>query len=118
MTEYRYTDNDRVEQLRTLERSLVELIPTAERLGLVQAQQYMRALEQTRELLVNGFTQADLTVLARAVPDVFLRHKDWLPPLEKAPDGSWQEPAWFPELEEKLQPALSAAGMLSTVGFY
>ncbi|GAB2615468.1 hypothetical protein GCM10027191_09230 [Novilysobacter erysipheiresistens] len=118
MAEYRYNQEDRIGQLRDLEVALAALIPLARRLNLRHLPQYEGALECTRTLLAHGFTQAELSDLARQVPDVWVRHKDWLPPLEKRPDGTWQEPPWFPELEAKLRPALSAAWMLSMVGYY
>lgn len=116
--EYRYNLEDRLGQLRDLELALISLIPVAARLKLRQASQYEIALEQTRELLGRAFTQEDLSQLARQVPDVWTRHKDWMPPLEKRPDGMWHEAPWYQELEDKLQPALGAAGFLSTVGYY
>ena len=118
MAEYRYTHSDRMEQLRALELALLELIPVAQKLGITEAAQYEWALSRTRWLMANGHTQDDLTALGTQVPDVFSRHKEWMPPLEQLPDGSWREAAWFQELEEKLQPTLHAAGMLPVVGFY
>ncbi len=118
MAEYRYTHKDRIEQLRELELTLLALIPVARKLRIAQATQYEWALERTRWLASNGFTQNDLTELGTQVPDVYQRHKEWLPPLEQRLDGSWQEPLWFQELEQKLQPTLRAAGFLPMLGFY
>ena len=107
-----------MEQLRALERALLDLIPVARKLEVTQVPQYESALDRTRSLIANGFTQVDLTGLGTHVPDVFQRHKDWVPPLEQYADGTWAEPAWFQELEEKLQPTLRAAGKLPILGFY
>ena len=118
MAEYRYTHSDRIEQLRTLELALLDLIPVARGLGIKEAARYEWALGRTRWLIANGYTQDDPTGLGRQVPDAFLRHKDWMPPLELQADGSWQEPAWFRQLEEKLHRTLRAAGVLPVLGFH
>lgn len=79
---------------------------------------YRLALEQSERLLQSGFTQEQLSALCDAVPDLFGRHKDWTPPLELGPDGSWREAPWFAKLESKLQPALSAASVVRQLGYY
>ncbi|ULU23185.1 hypothetical protein [Dyella terrae] len=120
MTEYRYTPNDRIEQLRVLERSLAELIPVAEAtpatINLVP--QYRDALKKARALIGGAFSQEDLSSLSRSIPDAFHRHKDWMPPLEQSEDGSWQEPDWFRHLDGKLLPVLDIATKLREIGYY
>jgi len=107
-----------MEQLHRLEVALAELLPVARRQSLAEVEQYEWALERARWLLLNRWTQDDLTELGRQVPDAFVRHKDWVPPLEQRGDGRWEQPAWFQELEDKLQPALRAARVLPEIGFY
>ena len=120
MTEYRYTRNDRIEQLHALERSLGELIPVAEAspatVSLVPL--YRHAQERTRALIGGSFNQADLSSLSRSIPGAFHRHKDWMPPLEESGDGRWQEPDWFRYLDAKLQPVLDIAAKLREIGYY
>ncbi|MDR6935698.1 MULTISPECIES: hypothetical protein [unclassified Luteibacter] len=120
VTEYRYTANDRVEQLRALEQSLVDLIPLVEAIPAKAdlAPRYRCALEEVRALMDGGFEQGDLSQLSRAIPDAFPRHKDWIPPLELSEDGHWQEPEWFKRLESKLAPVLNIAAKLRVTGFY
>lgn len=120
VTEYRYTANDRIEQLRALEQSLVDLIPLVEATPAKAnlAPQYQCALEKVRALMDGVFEQEDLSQLSRAIPDAFPRHKDWIPPLELSEDGHWQEPEWFKRLDSKLAPVLNIAAKLRVVGFY
>lgn len=120
MAEYRYTPNDRIAQLRSLERSLGELIPVAEitsaTIDLVP--QYREALERVRTLACGDFSQEDLSNLSRAIPDAFHRHKDWMPPLEPSGNGQWQEPEWYTRLDAKLLPVLDLAAKLREIGYY
>lgn len=119
MSTHIYNETDRKAQLKQLANALVELIPVACELNLDQTASYEKALVRTNELLTRGFTQKDLSELARSVPDVFYRHKDWESKMAmKQQDGSWDYPSWFKKLETKLQPALSAASELSTLGYY
>lgn len=120
MTEYRYTTDDRQKQLATLAAALRELIPVVAALPEYAASvpDYEAALQLTERLLRDGGTQAQLTALANAVPDLFLRHREWCPPVEQAPSGDWREPEWFTRLEARLQPVLQAAGVLRVVGYY
>ena len=115
-----YTQSERVTQLMTLIDALSELIPVvannpfhAQRLG-----EYMDALEVAKLLLIQGFNQDELSDLSRSVPDLYLRHKEWTPPIEHDSAGNWCEPTWFSDLESKLQPVLDAAQVLRMVGFY
>ena len=120
MREYRYTVLDREAQLRQLVAALPPLIEHVR--GRPQfasvAPQYEAALDTARALLASGFTEEQLSTLGRSVPDVFVRHKEWTPPLVQYQDGSWVEAEWFTELEAVLQPAMRAAGILCLVGYY
>jgi hypothetical protein len=120
VAEYRYTPNDRAEQLRALEQSLVDLIPVVEatpaKINL--APQYRYALEKVRALIDGFFDQEDLSHLSRVIPDAFHRHKDWMPPLELSEDGHWREPDWFTRLDSRLAPVLNIAAKLRVIGFY
>lgn len=120
MAEYRYTEADRKSQLNALAVALSELIPRVRENTefASKAKSYEDALAVARSLLSDGFNQDQLSQLGRAVPDLYFRHKEWTPPLEKSSDGAWKEPEWFVRLEEKLAPALAAAELLTTVGYY
>lgn len=116
---YTYTRDDRNKQLNDLSKALGKLIPIAEKYATRNLQQYEDAKKKIQFLLDNGFTQEDLSLLSREVPDVFDRHRDWESRiLEQKEDGSWSEPDWFFELEAVLQPALEAAGVLRRLGYY
>jgi hypothetical protein len=119
MSEYRYTEEDRLMQLQKLVTTLECLISylNQKQLFLNKIDSYESALQEAKNLLENGFTQQKLSTLGRSVPDLFSRHKEWIPPLENEGDFS-KEAKWFLELEEQLNPALSAAGVLSIVGYY
>lgn len=120
MAEYRYTIADRQVQLDRLAAALQELVPVLAALPEFAAAVpiYEAAQQQAEHLRREGFTQDQLTALARSVPDLFYRHKDWSPPAEPTAAGGWQEPAWFTRLEARLQPALAAAAILESVGYY
>jgi hypothetical protein len=121
VAEYRYTLNDRTKQLHALEQSLVDLIPVAEATPATinLTPQYRYALEKVTALIDGVFDQEDLSNLARAIPDAFHRHKDWMSPLEPSEDGHWQEPEWFKRLDSKLlsdvPPNLSGAPVSSSI---
>jgi hypothetical protein len=119
MGEYRYTEEDRLMQLQKLVTTLECLISylMLKQLFLDKLDSYESALQEAKSLLENGFTQKQLSTLGRSVPDLFSRHKEWIPPLENEGDFS-TEAKWFLELEEQLKPALSAAGVLGIVGYY
>lgn len=120
MRECRYTVFDREAQLRELVAALPPLIEHVR--GKPQFEsvtpQYEAALDAARALLASGFTQEQLSALGRSVPDIFVRRKEWTPPLVQNQDGSWGEAGWFTELEAVLQPAIRAAGILCLVGYY
>ena len=120
MSEYRYTERDRISQLRELAVALENLIGYLIHNNLFpnKVSEYEYALEQTNILLNHGFDQSQLSVLSRAVPDLFFRHKEWIPPFE---DGSndYSKPAqWFIDLEKYLQPVLKHSGIISIIGYY
>ena len=118
--EHRYTTAERRQQLQALTVLLADLIEATESLPQMAqlVPRYRLALEQTQKLLGSGFTQEQLSGLGRAIPDAFVRHKDWLPPLEQAANGSWREPEWFTMLEARLQPTMKAARLLCELGYY
>lgn len=120
MTEYRYTTADRKVQLEDLSAALRALIPVVASLPefRFRAADYEVALQTCEALLRDGFTQQQLSALGRSVPDVFFRHKEWCPPAEQTADGAWREPAWFTQLEARLQPVLKAAEALYCLGYY
>lgn len=120
MSEYRYTHEDRIDQLNKLIRALQSLIAhmKQESLFLDKVPQYESALAEAERLLVNGFAQSELSELDRAVPDLFYRHKEWYPPLEDESNPYSKPAKWFEELEKYLQPAREAAGVLSIIGYY
>jgi PAS domain-containing protein len=120
MAEHRYTREERIEQLHALERALVELIPVVEATPEAASftGRYIDALESTKALLGRPFDQEDLSTLSRSIPDVFPRHKDWMPPLQRTEDGHWQEAEWFKRLDGKLLPVLDVAAKLRVIGFY
>ena len=114
-----FTTNDRKSQLGELAVALRRLVPVATELGLSQASDYEAALARTNTFLAMTPTQEDLSVLARSIPDVVYRHKDWeLNLLVRKPDGSTGMPDWFERLEAVLQPALAAAMKLREIGYY
>jgi hypothetical protein len=82
-----------------------------------QASSYHLYLTEVSRLIEQGFEEEELSVLSRAIPDMFGRHKDWIPPLEQTASGRWIEPEWFTELESYLQPMLAQAFLLSTIGY-
>ncbi len=120
MGEYRYTEQDRTEQLGNLVPALEALISHMrnEKLFIDQIPQYELALEEAKRFLASGFTQNELSALDRAVPDLFYRHKEWYPPLEDESNVYSKPAKWFEDLEEYLQPAREAAGVLSIIGYY
>ncbi|MCF5805777.1 MULTISPECIES: hypothetical protein [Pseudomonas syringae group] len=119
MTEHRYTEAERIQQLRKLEQALVALLPVSIQLGLEQTPDYHEALCRTRVLLETGFTQTDLTDLSRSVPDAVPRGRDWEARyLVQKADGSWRWPEWFSELESRLVPVIRTAETLRTLGYY
>jgi hypothetical protein len=118
--EHRCTPAERRQQLRVLAAALDELILVVIALPefAPRTSDYQAARDRAIELDKTGFSQDDLSSLARSVPDLFSRYKDWVPPLIKGEDSRWCEPEWFVQLERKLQPALKAAELLRTLGFY
>ena len=120
MAEHRYTIRERRRQLKSLAKSLRELIPTvaanpefSDRTPLYQV-----ALDETERLLQQGFVQEDLSNLAKSIPDLFFRHKEWMPPVEETDDGKSVQPEWFVKLESRLVPVLRNAMILRELGYY
>jgi hypothetical protein len=115
--EHRYTNDERMEQLKVLAAALDDFLP----LVLARAEysrwvpQYKAARKRIEELLQAGFEQTDLSTLSQTVPD--LSHRDWQP-LEQFGDGKWREPAWFVKFERRHQSVMDAAMVLRTLGYY
>ncbi|WP_050940401.1 hypothetical protein [Vibrio harveyi] len=93
--EYHYTNIDRLKQLNDLKGRLTLLIA---------------------HLICNGFNQNQLSNVSDSIPDLFNRHKDWVPPLEVGSDGKLSEPQWLLVLENYLQPVLKSARELKELG--
>lgn len=115
--EHFFSPTERRTQLVGLVAALDDLIPV---LAVTpgyggRVPEFAAALVRARSLLDDGFEQADLSELARAVPSLF--HPRWEPPLERTADGSWQEADWYRSLADKLEPALAAAETLRTIGY-
>ena len=104
----------------TLIDALSELIPMVVNnpSHVQRSDEYVDALEKAKLLLLQGFDQDELSDLSRSVPDLYFRHKEWTPPMERDSAGNWCEPTWFSDLEKKLLPVLDAAKVLRTVGYY
>ena len=117
--EHRYCIDERRQQLAELVAALPDLINVTRSTPQVThfTSEYEAALEQATALLAFGFNQEQLSALSRSIPDAFPRHKDWIP-LEMAPDGKWQQPAWIVSVESKLQPVLRFAEVLRMLGYY
>ncbi|GAB0062820.1 MULTISPECIES: hypothetical protein [Pseudomonas] len=119
MNQHFYTTAERIQQLRQLERGLANLVPFSILMGLAQTPHYEDALRRTRILLETGFNQADLTSLARAIPDVFHRGRDWEAQyLVKKPDGSWGFSEEYLNIQARLGPVMRAVDALRTLGYY
>lgn len=120
MSEYRYSTKDRQAQLERLAaalRSLIAVLPSIQEFSS-RVGDYESALQRCEALLLKDFTQEQVSELSRSVPDLYFRHKEWVPPLERTPAGEWREPDWFVGLEERLQAVLKAAELLRIVGYY
>ncbi|AUW04775.1 TPA: hypothetical protein P0E37_005050 [Vibrio campbellii] len=116
--EYHYTNNDRLMQLNDLKGRLTLLIAHLQ-LNHNDAKIisiYECALFDVDELICNGFNQNQLSNVSDSIPDLFNRHKDWVPPLEAGSDGKLSEPQWFLALENYLQPVLKSARKLKELG--
>jgi len=81
-------------------------------------QAYEACVKEAERLLASGFCQEDLASLADAVPQLFWLHKEWIPPLEQTPDGTWREPEWFKRAEPLHRRVLEAAYQLHVLGEY
>lgn len=119
-TEYKYTKAEKTEQLKAVIEALEKFVPYLEANERYQAQSpiYRAALMEAEDLFNDGFDQDALNQLSEDIPDLFHRHKEWIPPLEEDKNGKLQEPTWFTELETHLQPVLEAASKLPVVGYY
>lgn len=119
MVEHYYTVEERVGQLKSLASALSELIPVAELTpAAIHVDAYRQAQVMAIALQQEGFTQGQLSSLARAIPDVVERHKDWMPPMRQSDAGHWIEEEWWGPLDEKLQRVLTLARTLQTLGYY
>jgi hypothetical protein len=116
-----YSQVERATHLKELVGALEALLPELERSGKYPAKQldYKRACERAKELLLEGFTQEDLSALSRSVPRLFWLHKEWMPPLESIKaGGGFGEPEWFRSLEPLEAKVSEAAEKLRVVGVY
>ncbi|MBU2709390.1 hypothetical protein KCM76_25590 [Zooshikella marina] len=120
MSEYRYTKEDRKNQLCKLIPALEALISHLNNVCLFAEKipVYEQALAEANRLLNEGFTQEELNMLNRGIPDLFNRHKEWYPPLEDESNELSKPAKWFEDLEQYLQPVREAAGVLSIIGYY
>ena len=120
MNEHRYTVEERITQLQALATALREAIPVVAAHSPVAHRdaEFSAALTECERLLQTGFTQEELSTLSRAVPNLFPRYKEWMPPMDRAPNGQLFEAPWFAEVDAKLQPVVHAAEKLRQVGFY
>jgi hypothetical protein len=111
---------DRQAQLKELAAALLDLIAyISEHDVYTQELAALRwNLAECNRLLHEGFTQPDLSRLSRQFRPFLDTHKDWIPPLERLPDGGWQEPDWYPELEARHARAREAAFALRVMGEY
>jgi len=115
-----YSLKDRKAQLKELKAALEELLPVVAGLSdyADSVESYRAALVSACALLENGFTQEQAMSVGKSVPDMFYRHKDWVPPSRTGADGAPHEEEWFVRAEPKLQAVLAAAGRLAALGFY
>jgi hypothetical protein len=119
MAEYYYTTEDRTEQLQDLVAALsrlIECLQSRPRLAPL-APRYQETREKAQNLLLFGFTREQLLELYHETPDIFVRHKEWTPPMVQQKDGSWVAEEWYEELEAALQPTLRAAEKLRAIGY-
>ena len=112
MSEYRHTEEDRLIQLQKLVTTLECLISylKQKQLFLNKIDSYESALQEAKNLLENGFNQQQLSTLGRSVPDLFSRHKEWIPPLEN--EGDFSKEAIF-ELKKGVSIAIDKKDFLA-----
>lgn len=112
--------DEKTKALKELKNAIEEFLPVVRDTAQLQhaAQAYQACAEEAERLLSRGFRQEDLSSLADAVPQLFWLHKDWVPPLEQAVDGRWQEPAWFKRAEPLHRRVVEAACQLRVLGEY
>lgn len=115
----RYSQDDRRKQLEELLESFDNLCRHLKDTDLFpeMLNVYVSRKLDVASLLKTSFSQSELSKLSRNIPDIYNRHKDWLPPLEQS-HGKLREPDWFVELEACLQPVLKNAQLLRELGFY
>lgn len=77
---------------------------------------HTHCLARARELINSNFTQSDLSDLSRSFDLALWTHKDWEPPLERASDGVWREPAWYPAFEKLYERVAKATQRLKETG--
>jgi hypothetical protein len=118
--ERHFTREDKVAQLKELERTLSNLVFHLVSTGKFKSQipVYRNILNVCRDYIANGFEQSQLNELGRNVPDLFTRHREWNPPTDERLSGEYgKKPAkWFVNLEAVLQPMLEAADILPAIG--
>lgn len=114
-----YTYKDRIRHLTKLSEELDDLCVHLKNTGLFpeMLEIYMSRKHDVKTLLLTPFSQSELSELSRAIPDLYSRHKEWIPPLEETDDGI-KEPDWFQALEMRLQPVLKSVQLLREIGYY
>jgi hypothetical protein len=121
VTEHYYTAAERADQLERVAAAAYELA-YALRKSPAEWHWAIPSLEQVRrharDLLVRGWTCEELQSLADAVPRVIWLHKEWSPPLNLAPDGTFREPAWFGTVDHHHRKLHDAAFELRAIGRY
>lgn len=119
--EIRYTQKDKEKQLARLVAALSDLIVEVKKAGIFPEKlaAYDKALSFAKELASEGFEQSELNELQANIPDLFYRHKEWVPPLEDESDRSYPyHPAkWFLLIDKKLELVLEIASELRSIGY-
>ena len=120
MPEHRFTHAERLDQLERLAAGLRALLAVLaavpEQAGRVE--EFRALLARCEGLRQEGFGAEALAELGRSVPDLWVRHKEWEPPVERDGAGRLRVTAEFVRLDEALQPVLRAAEELRTLGWY
>ena len=113
-------NTERLQQLKSLVAAIQAFLPVLA--GVEDLRKSIPAYEacvaEAERLVAEGFSQADLSNLSRAVPCLFWIHKEWMPQLEQATDGNYSEPSWFRVADSLHQAVHDAAEELRVIGRY
>nr|WP_321239374.1 hypothetical protein [uncultured Tolumonas sp.] len=116
---YKYTVQDRMQQLDDLRIALQSLIPVVLKYSLPYTDEYEAALVNIERLLSAGFNHSDLIAISDSIPDIVDRHRDWeAKMLEQQDDGSWAFPQWLIDVDTLIQPVMNLKSTLRQIGFY